>query len=98
MCGISGLYYFDSTRIVEDSVLTAMRSVATHRGPDDHGIFCGGNIGFSFSRLSIIDVISGHQPMANEDGSVWLVFNGEIYNFRQLRRELLSRGHQFRTQ
>jgi asparagine synthase (glutamine-hydrolysing) len=97
MCSISGLFYFDSERLVDKSVLTAMRSVATHRGPDDHGVYCNGNVGFGFNRLSIIDVAAGHQPMSNDRGTAWIVFNGEIYNFQDLSQVLSQAGHQFRT-
>jgi asparagine synthase (glutamine-hydrolysing) len=74
-----------------------MRSAMAHRGPDDHGGFFDGNVGLGFNRLSIIDVAGGHQPMSSEDGSVWIVFNGEIYNFAELRADLISRGYRFRT-
>ena len=68
-----------------------------HRGPDDEGIFLGEGVGLGMRRLSIIDLNSGHQPIGNEDGSVQVVLNGEIYNFRELRRDLESRGHVFST-
>jgi asparagine synthase (glutamine-hydrolysing) len=69
-----------------------------HRGPDDDGIFTQGNIGLGMRRLSIVDVANGHQPLSNEDGSIWIVFNGEIYNHRALRETLIARGHRYRTQ
>src|SRR5215475_4050882 len=97
MCGINGLYYFDPFRPVEESLLSRMRQIASHRGPDDHGVYRSRNVGFSFSRLSIIDAAGGHQPMSNEDGSVWVVFNGEIYNFPELRSSLIQSGHHFKT-
>jgi asparagine synthase (glutamine-hydrolysing) len=75
-----------------------MRAVTHHRGPDDSGLYLDGNMGFGFNRLSIIDLSGGHQPMSNEDGSVTLVFNGEIYNFQDVRRDLASRGYRFHTQ
>lgn len=68
-----------------------------HRGPDDEGFYLGTGVGLGFRRLAIIDVTGGHQPLSNEDGSVWVAFNGEIYNYRSLRDELLRRGHRFRT-
>src|ERR1035438_5060722 len=97
MCGISGLFYFDHARPVEEDVVTRMQSVARHRGPDDSGFYLRGNVGLGFNRLSIIDLSGGHQPMSNEDGTVWIVFNGEIYNFASLHDDLVSRGHRFRT-
>src|SRR5262249_42915925 len=97
MCSINGLFYFDPQRVVQTPVLEGMRSVAVHRGPDDHGVYSNGSIGLAFNRLSIIDVLGGHQPMSTEDGRVWLVFNGEIYNFADLRSELEKLGHRFRT-
>jgi len=98
MCGISGKLYFDSARPVERDTLERMNAALAHRGPDDAGIYCDGQIGLAHRRLSIIDLSpAGHQPMSNEDGTVWIVFNGEIYNFQSLRPELLSRGHRFRS-
>jgi asparagine synthase (glutamine-hydrolysing) len=97
MCGISGIFYYDRTRHAEPDTLAQMRTVARHRGPDDHGDYIDGSVGLAFNRLSIIDLSGGHQPMSNEDGSVWIIFNGEIYNFAELRDELLARGHRFRT-
>ena len=74
-----------------------MADTMYHRGPDDEGYFLSGSIGLGFRRLSIIDLASGHQPLSNEDGSVWIVFNGEIYNYEELREYLLGHGHVFRT-
>ena len=74
-----------------------MCGAMVHRGPDDEGIYIGQGVGIGMRRLSIIDLDSGHQPLSNEDGSVWIVFNGEIYNYRELRRQLERRGHTFRT-
>jgi len=74
-----------------------MNESLRHRGPDDEGIFVGSGIGLGHRRLSIIDVAGGHQPISNEDGTVWVMFNGEIYNYADLRKELLSRGHKFTT-
>jgi len=98
MCSINGILYHDRARLVDEAVLERMRAVQQHRGPDERGLWTGGHVGFGFNRLAIIDLASGHQPMTNEDGSVCLVFNGEIYNFRDLRRELADRGRPFRTQ
>jgi len=99
MCGISGKLYFEPARPVERDVLERMNAVLAHRGPDDAGIFCSGAIGLAHRRLSIIDLSpAGHQPMSNEDGTVWIVFNGEIYNFQDLRPDLEQRGHCFHSQ
>ncbi len=68
-----------------------------HRGPDDEGVYTDGGCGIGMRRLSIIDLGTGHQPLSNEDGSVWVVFNGEIYNYRELRDDLIRRGHRFAT-
>src|SRR6202030_4305398 len=68
-----------------------------HRGPDDDGIFAQGRIGLGMRRLSIVDLATGHQPISNEDGSIWIVFNGEIYNHQSLRELLIVRGHRYRT-
>ena len=98
MCGISGKLYFDPARPVEREILERMNAVLAHRGPDDAGIYCDGQIGLAHRRLSIIDLSpAGHQPMSNEDGTIWIVFNGEIYNFQSLRPDLLNRGHRFRS-
>lgn len=98
MCGISGKLYFDPARPVEREVLERMNAVLAHRGPDDAGIYCDGPIGLAHRRLSIIDLSpAGHQPMSNEDGTIWIVFNGEIYNFQSLRPDLLHRGHRFHS-
>ncbi|OGB96212.1 MAG: asparagine synthase (glutamine-hydrolyzing) [candidate division NC10 bacterium RIFCSPLOWO2_12_FULL_66_18] len=98
MCGIGGKLYFDPARPVEREVLERMNVVQAHRGPDDAGIYCQGSVGLAHRRLCIIDLSpAGHQPMPNEDGTVWIVFNGEIYNFQDLRPDLLRRGHRFRS-
>src|SRR4051794_15534610 len=97
MCGINGLFYFDRHRTVNAESVHLMRNVATHRGPDDCGVHLDRNLGLGFNRLSIIDVAGGHQPMSNEDGTAWVVFNGEIYNFPDVRDELIRRGHVFQT-
>jgi asparagine synthase (glutamine-hydrolysing) len=98
VCGIGGKLYFDPARPVEPELLSRMNGVLAHRGPDDAGIYCEGAVGLAHRRLSIIDLSpAGHQPMANEDGSIWIVFNGEIYNFQTLRPDLIRRGHRFRS-
>lgn len=98
MCGICGKLYFDNSRPVEPRLLDAMTDVMSHRGPDDRGTFAGKGIGLGHRRLSIIDLSPlGRQPMTNEDGQIQVVFNGEIYNYLELREELLERGHTFRS-
>jgi asparagine synthase (glutamine-hydrolysing) len=98
MCGISGIYRFSGGRPIATEDIRRMCQVLEHRGPDDEGIYIHGTAGIGMRRLSIIDLPTGHQPMANEDESVWVVFNGEIYNHRELRSVLEARGHRFRTQ
>ena len=98
MCGIAGIFEFGRDAHVDSVVLRRMCDVITHRGPDDDGIFTQGKIGLGMRRLSIVDLATGHQPLSNEDGSVWIVFNGEIYNHRALREQLITRGHRYRTQ
>jgi hypothetical protein len=101
MCGIAGILSFDGR--IDRDVLRRMTDALRHRGPDDEGFHIdttperGAGIGLGFRRLSIIDLEGGHQPMSNEDGTVWLIFNGEIYNFQDLRPDLERRGHIFRT-
>ena len=97
MCGIVGKVHTDRARPVEPSLLHRMLTALAHRGPDDEQAFLEAPIGLGIRRLAIIDVTGGRQPMANEDKSVWLVFNGEIYNFRALRDDLAARGHTLRT-
>jgi asparagine synthase (glutamine-hydrolysing) len=97
MCGIAGVLYADPTRPPERGVLEAMGKQIAHRGPDADGFWIEPGIGLVHRRLSIIDLTGGDQPIANEDGSVQVVFNGEIYNFEVLRQELENKGHRFRT-
>ena len=97
MCGIAGKLNFDGGRPIDRERLEAMTSVVAHRGPDAAGYFVGPGIGLGHRRLSIIDLSTGDQPLSNEDGSVWVIFNGEIYNFAEIRVELEAHGHQFRT-
>ena len=97
MCGICGILNFNRNRAVERGVLEEMNRQIIHRGPDDAGFYLSGNIGMAMRRLSIIDVQSGHQPVTNEDDSVSLVFNGEIYNHQELRQQLEKRGHRYRS-
>jgi asparagine synthase (glutamine-hydrolysing) len=95
MCGIAG--YLLREGLAEASTVNGMCAQIRHRGPDDGGTYTDGPCGIGMRRLSIIDLSTGHQPISNEDGSVWVVFNGEIYNFRDLRDSLASQGHSFRT-
>lgn len=97
MCGIAGVVRFAADQAVDEEVLMAMGRAISHRGPDAQGIWSDGGIGLVHRRLSIIDLEGGDQPIGNEDGSIQVVFNGEIYNYRTLRRDLESRGHVFRT-
>jgi asparagine synthase (glutamine-hydrolysing) len=97
MCGINGILNHDRQQTVEEEQLQRMRQAQSHRGPDDSGIWMSRNVGFGFDRLAIIDIAGGHQPMTSEDGAVALVFNGEIYNFQDLRKELIGHGWTFRT-
>ena len=96
MCGIHGIIQLDRTPANPD-VLARMGRVTTHRGPDDEGVYADGPCAIGMRRLSIIDLSGGHQPISSQDGRIWLVCNGEIYNFRELRRELEGRGHHFKT-
>jgi asparagine synthase (glutamine-hydrolysing) len=98
MCGIAGKVYADPQRQVEESLLRAMCRAIAHRGPDDEGVYRSGPVGLGMRRLKVIDLEGGHQPMGNAEGWLWIVFNGEIYNYRQLRRELEEEGRVFRTQ
>lgn len=97
MCGICGKLNRDRQAPVSPLLLKAMADSIIHRGPDDAGYYMSGPVGFGFRRLSIIDLSTGHQPLANEDETVWIVFNGEIYNYQILRENLEIRGHIFRT-
>src|SRR5262247_2320666 len=98
MCGICGITFPDKlSRRVERERLVAMRDTLAHRGPDDAGILIDGSAGIGHRRLSIVDLGGGRQPMPNEDDSVWIAFNGEIYNHRELRPMLEERGHLYRS-
>ena len=98
MCGICGIVNVGTGEPVSASVLKAMADTLVHRGPDDEGYFLKGPVGLAHRRLSIIDLEGGHQPLCNEDQSIWVVFNGEIYNFKELRDFLEKKGHIFKTQ
>ncbi|MBE7555391.1 MAG: asparagine synthase (glutamine-hydrolyzing) [Anaerolineales bacterium] len=98
MCGISGVYCFDPKTPVRQSLLQRMTDLIAHRGPDDFGYYVDGNIGLGHRRLSIIDLsAAGHQPMSNEDGTVWITYNGECYNYLDFPADLRSRGHQLKS-
>ena len=97
MCGIVGIVELDRRETVSEPRLRLMRDVLRHRGPDGEGLFLDGPVGLGHRRLSIVDVAGGHQPMANEDSTAWIVFNGEIYNHASLRPGLEARGHRYAT-
>jgi asparagine synthase (glutamine-hydrolysing) len=95
MCGIAG--YLLRKEPAREELVRAMCAQIRHRGPDDEGVYVAGGCGIGMRRLSIIDLSTGHQPVSNEDGTVWVVFNGEVYNYQELRADLIARGHRFRT-
>ncbi len=97
MCGICGILNIDFDRKIDSDQLKKMTQVIIHRGPDDVGYYIKDDIGLGVRRLSIIDLTTGHQPISNEDKSVWIVLNGEIYNFLELKDNLIKKGHRFRT-
>ncbi|MCH7344162.1 asparagine synthase (glutamine-hydrolyzing) [Pelomonas sp. CA6] len=96
MCGIHGIHYLDG-RTVTPELLSRMGQLTRHRGPDDEGQHIAGPCGIAMRRLSIIDLAGGHQPISNADDTLWLVCNGEIYNYRELRAELIAKGYRFKT-
>src|SRR4030081_404694 len=97
MCGIAGIVGATRENNITEGLVREMCDRIIHRGPDDEGIFVEDGVGLGMRRLSIIDLSGGHQPVFNEDRSAWIVFNGEIYNFPELRPGLEQRGHKFRT-
>src|SRR6266496_1808584 len=97
MCGICGQFNFVRNEPVESETIRRMAQTMVHRGTDDDGYFISGSLGLGFRRLSIIDLAGGHQPMSDAEETVWVILNGEIYNFKELRAELEGRGHYFRT-
>ena len=97
MCGICGIFFSDRSRRVNSDALAAMNTRILHRGPDDDGFLVEENVGLAMRRLSIIDVNAGHQPLANENQDIWIVYNGEIYNHIELRSRLEAKGHRYRT-
>jgi asparagine synthase (glutamine-hydrolysing) len=97
MCGIAGIYNYKTLEPVSERFLKSMNDTLVHRGPDDQGFYVSDEVGLAHRRLSIIDLATGHQPMTNEDCTVWVVFNGEIYNFCELHQWLETKGHRFET-
>ncbi len=97
MCGIVGLLNFDGAPVDKDIVLKMCASLV-HRGPDDEGVYIADGIGLGHRRLSVIDLVSGHQPLGNKDKTIWITYNGEIYNYVELRKQLIGLGHQFATE
>lgn len=97
MCGITGKIFFDKERNISSEELKSMTDVIYHRGPDDEGNYINKNVGLGFRRLSIIDLKTGHQPLSNSNDSLWITFNGEVYNFKELRIHLENKGYSFKT-
>ena len=97
MCGIAGFYRLPVAPDKRRGLLARMIGSIAHRGPDGNGFYVDGDVGLAHARLSIIDVDGGRQPMCNEDGTVWITFNGEIFNYLELRADLIARGHTFKT-
>src|SRR5437763_7682978 len=97
MCGITGQYNFERHEPVGRATIERLSCSIAHRGTDDECFFIAGPVGLGFQRLSIIDLVGGHQPMSDAEETVWIIFNGEIYNYKELRAELQSKGHRFRT-
>lgn len=97
MCGIAGKINFDTSRKVRDHEIQPMLDIMQHRGPDGSGIYLDDSVGLGHVRLSIIDLEAGKQPLSNENDTVWVTFNGEIYNYQELRLKLIEKGHQFKT-
>src|SRR5512136_540846 len=97
MCGITGVLNLKDPRPIEEATLRQMQSMLRHRGPDEFGIYLDEWTGLGSARLSIIDLTGGQQPIGNEDGTLWIVYNGEIFNYVELRPELEARGHRVTT-
>ena len=98
MCGICGVVSFEPDHSIDRSILQKMNDTIRHRGPDDEGYYQDPRASLGMRRLSIIDLLTGHQPISNENGDIWVIYNGEIYNFQPVRAELEARGHRFKTQ
>lgn len=97
MCGICGVYNFSSSEPVRPGLVRDMTATLYHRGPDEEGFYIKNGVGLGMRRLSIIDLATGQQPISNENNTIWVILNGEIYNYRQLRDELILKGHKFKT-
>src|SRR5581483_4281953 len=97
MCGICGIVDFERQERMSPDIVSRMNDTIKHRAPDDAGIYVASSVGLGHRRLSIIDVAGGHQPLSNEDGTVWVLLNGEIYNYQEIRERLLGHGHRFTT-
>src|SRR5690348_10915008 len=97
MCGIAGYMNASKLEPAQAETIAAMCNTIVHRGPNDMGMFLDGPVGLGMRRLSVIDLASGHQPITNETKAIWVVFNGEIYNYQELAEDLKRRGHQFQT-
>ena len=95
MCGICGKFYYDQANRVSPELLQQMMDLIAHRGPDGEGKYLSGPVALGHRRLAIIDLNRGAQPMCNEDETIWIVFNGEIYNFAELTEDLVAKGHRF---
>ena len=98
MCGIAGIAYFSPNQKPDQTVLETMAQSLHHRGPDEQTVLIKGQVGLASSRLAVIDLPGGRQPLANEDKTVFTILNGEIYNYQTLTKELLQTGHHFQTQ
>ncbi|MCK5237679.1 MAG: asparagine synthetase B, partial [Deltaproteobacteria bacterium] len=98
MCGIAGIVNLKDYARVSSDVLNSMLSIISYRGPDDHGVYRDEYVDLGHTRLSIIDLAAGHQPMCNEKENIWITFNGEIFNYIELKQELLKKGHRFKTE
>ena len=97
MCGIAGYVNLDPYRHAEPTLVRSMTDALVHRGPDDEGFHVQRGVALGMRRLAIIDLETGQQPISNEDGTIWVVFNGEVYNYLDLKEDLISRGHRFKT-
>jgi len=97
MCGICGTYNLSGEHPVNSDILRQMIVALEHRGPDEFGMYTDKEIGLGHARLSIIDLAGGQQPIHNEDKTVWIVYNGEVFNYIELREGLIKRGHRFYT-
>ncbi|MCP4402966.1 MAG: asparagine synthetase B, partial [bacterium] len=97
MCGIAGILHTKGSKAIDENLLAKMISILRHRGPDESGMYLDPHIGLGHARLSIIGLEGGTQPICNEDGSLWIVYNGEAFNYIELKEELLKKGHSFST-